>query len=114
LHGLIFGKVLPGIGTKVIASENYSGGVKTDARRNGLYKSAKIGRRHAGVTAFLIDLIAGRLDEDAPARVNPQEQGGLDDSRMGGANRGDAGPAVSQSLAYEWREGSSHDNGFPE
>ncbi len=114
LHGLVCGQVFPWVGTKMIASEDHSGGVKTDARRDAVYKSAKIGRRHAGVTALLIDLIASRLDEDAPARANPQGQGGLDDDRMGGANRCDAGSAVSQPLAHEWRERPSHDRGFPE
>jgi hypothetical protein len=92
----------------MIASENDAGAVKTDARRNGLYETAEIGRRHTGVAALLVDLIAGRLDKDAPARTKSQQQCGFDDDWMGGANRCDARPAVGQPFAHKKRERPGH------
>jgi hypothetical protein len=50
----------------MIASEDDLGGVKTDARCDAFHETAEISGRHAGVTALLVDLIAGRLDEYAP------------------------------------------------
>ena len=112
LHRLVRGQMLPRIGTKMIASENDPGGVKTNARRDRLDETAEIGRRHAGVAALLVDLIAGRLDKDAPARAKPERQGGFDDDWMGGANRCDAGPAVGQPFAHKRRERPSHGRAF--
>ena len=112
-HRLVRRQMLPRVGTKVIAAEDDPGRVETDARSDRLHESAEIGRRHAGVAALLVDLIAGRLDQDAPAGAKRQRQGGLDDDGMGGAYRRDAGPAVGQALADERGKGSSHDEGFP-
>ena len=92
----------------MIAAENDPGGVKTDARRDGLDESPEIGRRHAGVTALLVDLVAGRLNEDAPARAEAQRQRGLDDD--GWAVQTDvtpARPSVSRSLTSGGRGRSS-------
>jgi hypothetical protein len=50
----------------MIASEDDLGGVKTDARCDAFHEAAEISGRHACVTALLVDLVAGRLDEDAP------------------------------------------------
>ena len=112
LHRLVCGQMLPRIGAKMIAAENDPGGVKTDARRDTFHEIAEIGGRHAGVAALLVDLIAGRLDENSLARAKRQRQGGFDDEGMGGANRSDARPTAGQPLAHEWRDGSSHDGGF--
>src|SRR5580704_11764609 len=96
----------------MIASENDPGGVKTDARCDGLCESAEISGRHAGVTAFLIDLIAGRLDEDAPSGATAQSEGGLYRDRMGGADRSDARTAVSKPFAHQGRERPAHHETF--
>ena len=106
--------MLPWIGTEMITSKDHSGGVKTDARRDTLHESAEIGGRHAGIAALLVDLVAGRLDEDAPVGAKRERQSGLDDDGMGGANRCDTGSAVSQPFAHERREEPSHGKGFPE
>ena len=114
LHSLICGQMLPWIGTKMITSKDHSGGVKTDARGDAVDEAAKIGGRHAGVAALLVDLVTGRLDEDALARAKRKRQSGLYDDGMGGANRCDTGSAVSQPFAHERREEPSHGKGFPE
>jgi hypothetical protein len=85
----------------MIASEDDLGGVKTNARRDAFHEAAEIGRRHAGVAALLVDLVAGRLNEYAPIGAKRQRKGGLNDDGMGGANRRDTGSAVSQPLAHE-------------
>ena len=91
--------MLPRIGAKMIAAENDPGGVKTDARARSFHETAEIGGRHASVAALLVDLIAGRLDEDSLARAKSQRQGGFDDE--GWAVQTEVTPAlppVSRSL----------------
>ena len=106
--------MLPWIGTKMITSKDHSRGVKTDARRDTLHKSAEISGRHAGIATLLVDLVARRLDQDSPVGATREQQGGLNDDRMSGANRCDTGSAVSQPFAHERREEPSHGKGFPE
>ena len=98
----------------MVASQDHSGGIKTDARGDALDEPAEISGRHAGIAALLVDLVAGRLDEDAPVGAKPERQRGLNDDGMGGADRCDAGLAVGQPFAHERREEPSHDKGFPE
>ena len=98
----------------MIASKDHSGGVKTDARGDAIDEAAEISGRHAGVAALLVDLVAGRLDEDAPISAQRERQSGLYDDGMGGANRCDTGSAVGQPFAHERREEPSHGKGFPE
>jgi hypothetical protein len=98
----------------MITSKDHSGGVKTDTRSDAVDEAAKIGGRHAGVAALLVDLVTGRLDEDALARAKRKRHSGLYDDGMGGANRCDTGSAVSQPFAHERREEPSHGKGFSE
>ena len=99
---------------EMITSEDYSGRVKADARRDAVHQRAEISGRHAGVAALLVDLVAGRLDEDAPVRAQCERQSRLNDDGMGGANRCDTGSTVGQPFAHEPREGPNHGKGFPE
>jgi hypothetical protein len=111
LHRLVCRQMLPRIGAKMIASEDHSGRVKTYMHRDVFHGLAEIGGRHAGVAALLVDLIAGRLDENALARTKRKRQGRFDGDGMGGANRCDAGSPAGQPFAYQRRERSSHGAG---
>jgi hypothetical protein len=114
LHRLVGGQMFPWIGTEMIASEDQSGRVKADARRDAFHEFAEISGRHSSITALLVNLVAGRLDENAPVHAQRERQSGLYDDGMGGANRCDTGSAVGQPFAHEWREEPSHRKGFPE
>src|ERR1700677_5195565 len=104
--------MFPWIGTEMITSKDHSGRVKTDARRDALHEFAEIRGRHSRITALLVDLVAGRLDENAPIRAQRQREGGLNHDRMSGANGCDTRSAVSQSFAHKGRQRSIHDAGF--
>jgi hypothetical protein len=54
----------------MIASEDHSRGVKTDARRDAFHELAEMSGCHSGVATLLVNLVAGRLDQDA--RVSAQ------------------------------------------
>ena len=81
---------LPGIGAEVIAAEDEPRGIDARLARQALDKQPKGRRRHAGIAAVLVDLIAGRLDEDRPLVVAVARQDRAKGLVMGGAPRWDA------------------------
>ena len=68
---------------------------RIDARLSGesFDEGAETRRRHAGVASVLVDLIAGRLDEDRPVAVAVGPKDRAQRLRMRGAPRGDAARA---------------------
>lgn len=56
--------IAPVIGAEMIAAQNQTGKRKADPGGDGLNKIAKACRRHAGVTAKLINLIGGGFNQD--------------------------------------------------
>ena len=113
LHRLIGRQMLPWIGTEMIAAEDHSGGIKADARRDTLHESAEISGRHAGIAALLVDLVAGRLDQDAPVGATARADRAASIT-IGWAVQTDVTPAaaVSQPLADKSRKRSAHDASF--
>ena len=62
LHSLGRRQALPWIGTEMITTENDPFGRKAAPRRYAFHETAEVSRRHAGIAAVLVDLVAGRLD----------------------------------------------------
>ena len=63
LHRFVGRQMLPRIGPEVIAAEDEAGKRKPGRPGDLLDEAAEVRRRHAGVAAFLVDLVAGRLDQ---------------------------------------------------
>ena len=53
----------------MVAAEDQLVARKTDPVRNPLNEDTEVGRRHAGIAALLIDLVAGRLDQHRHLRL---------------------------------------------
>ena len=89
-HRLLRGPVLPWIGPEMVAAED-------DATQVDAFLSGQVfdegfegGRRHAGVAAVLVHLIAGGLDQDRIVGVAMGGEHGGERLRMRGAPGGDA------------------------
>ena len=82
--------VLPRVRSEMIAAEDQAIDRETRFVRMRLDKAAEAGRRHAGVAAVVVDLVAGGLDQHIRAPRRAMAQGSLDDQRMRRADRGDA------------------------
>ena len=84
------GSVFHGFGPKMVAAENDP--ARIDARLPGetFDEGAETRRRHTGVAAVLVDLIAGRFDENRPVAVAMSPEDRAQRLRMRSAPRGDA------------------------
>ena len=89
-HRRLGRKVAPGVGAKVIAAQHDLPLGTALLPRQIVHPRHKIGGRHAGIAAPVVDLVAGRLDQHGRARLAPVAQGGAQHDRMGGTDRGDA------------------------
>ncbi len=85
----------------MVAAEHDPRRIEADPGCDRLDKTAEVGRRHAGVAPFLVNLVAGGLNEHAPRRAGAMQQGRLDDQWMRAADRRDAGRAFGQTLAHQ-------------
>ena len=95
-QGLRRRKMLPRIGSEVIAPQHDRLRVVSDLTRDRFNKAGEIGGRHASIAALLVDLIAGCLDDHGP--IVGAGQRGFDDQGVRGADRDDAdGPILSPS-----------------
>ncbi|MBB4330535.1 hypothetical protein GGE17_000995 [Rhizobium leguminosarum] len=74
----------------MIASQDDAFGWKISRCGDVLDEPAKVHRRHRGIAALLIDLIAGGFDEDRPVLHAGTPKGCLNDQRMSRADRSDA------------------------
>ena len=90
IHRPLRRKVAPGIRAKVIAAKDNLPLGAALLPRQIVHPRHKIGGRHAGITAPMVDLVAGRLDQHGRARLAPVAKGGAQHDRMGGTDRGDA------------------------
>jgi hypothetical protein len=63
LHGLVGRQMLPRVGAEMVAAEDEARRVEADRRGDLLDEATEVGWRHAGITAILIDLVAGRFDQ---------------------------------------------------
>ena len=70
--------LLPGAGAQVVAAQHQRSGWKPLPPASRLDEGGEVRRRHAGVAAVLVDLVAGRLDEQG--RVVGCRGGGSDAS----------------------------------
>jgi hypothetical protein len=59
-------KVLPWIGTEMVAPENEPSRIEPDFAGDRFDEADEVGGPHAGIAALLVDLVTGRLDEYAP------------------------------------------------
>ena len=86
----------------MVATQNQAFALEADPVGDLLDKAPKVGRRHAGVAALLVDLVAGRLDQHRFTDRPAPQQSRLDDHGMGGADRGDpdwgASPAIPRYI----------------
>ena len=61
----LFGRQrLPGVGAEMVAAEDQPARVETDLPRDADHEITEARRRHAGVAAILVDLVAGCLDQN--------------------------------------------------
>ena len=81
----------PGIRTEVIAADPGALRRQAGARRDAVQEAHEVRGPHAGVAAELVDLVRGRLDEQRGAGGLRLAHRALDDRRMRGAQRPDAG-----------------------
>ena len=88
-HRLRCRKMLPRVGAEMVAAENKARAGQADAFGDAPDEIAEIGRLHAGVAAFLVDLVAGGLDQGRGVVVERLQQGRLDHQPMRRADRGD-------------------------
>src|SRR5579863_279499 len=80
----------PWVRAEMIAAKNDPVGGDARLKREALDKGPETRRRHAGVAAMLVDLIAGRLDEDRIVAVAMLAQNRQECAPMGGAPGGQA------------------------
>ena len=104
LHGLVRRQRLPRIRAEMVATEHNAFARQSDLRRNAEDEIAEGHRRHPGVAAAVVDLVAGRLDQHGAAVVRCVLQRRLDDEGVGRADRGDAGSAAIGRRAGKVRE----------
>jgi hypothetical protein len=57
-------------------------GLKPHPYSNRLDEPSEFRRRHAGITAVLVDLIAGRLDQNPPFGLKTVQERSFDNQRM--------------------------------
>ncbi len=89
-HGLLGGQMPPRIRPQVIATEDQTLRIETAALSDARHKLAEVSRGHAGIAAFMVDLIAGGFDQHrrrARARFTKRR---FDDQGMRGTHRGNA------------------------
>ena len=82
-HGLCLGQVAPGIGAKVIAAQDHQFRRAAFLRGQPEDQISEVLRRHAGITAKVVDLIAGRLDQHRLAVLSARTQSRAQDQGMG-------------------------------
>ena len=82
----------------MIATKNKMVPRKSDAFGDLLDEAAETGRRHAGIAAFMIDLVAGCLDQHGHRFGKAAQECGLDHHRVSRADGGDA--ARHRDLAF--------------
>ena len=88
-HRLLGGALGPYQGPQMVAAQKQIFSFQTDFLSQRLGVGVKIPGRHAGVTAELIDLIAGSLHQYASAPAKGPLHGGLQHKGIGGADRAD-------------------------
>lgn len=89
-HRILGREMLPRVGPQMISTEDQPVEIETDGPRDALDEVAEVLRRHSGVAAVLVDLVAGRLHEHVAAASEAMAKSRLDHPRMGGADRRDA------------------------
>ena len=89
-HGGLGAEALPGVGAEMVAAEDDAIEGKADAAGDGLDEVAEVGRRHAGIAAVLVDLVAGGLDQHRQAEPVGVAHGRLDDQRVRRTDRRNA------------------------
>ncbi len=79
--------VAPWVWAEMVAAEDEATGGQVFPARNVHRPAHEIGWLHARVAAELVDLVAGRLNQQRRPGVCGLARGGLDHQRMGGADR---------------------------
>ena len=95
-HRLIGGQRLPGIGAEVIATEDHPVHAQANCVGDTGDEGTKIPRRHAGIAASLVDLVARCFDQHHSAIALPARQRGLDHQRVRRAHRGNAAKSCTR------------------
>ena len=112
----LFGRQrLPGVGAEVVAAEDQPARLETDPPRDAGHEIAEARRRHASIAAVLVDLVAGRLDQNRGAVGHALQQGGFDGEGVGRADRRDADARAGMTETGKIRDGvGGHGVGLPD
>ena len=104
LHRLGRRKVLPRVRAEMVAAEDQAVARGTRSARRSPPRRRGTGRRHAGIAALVVHLVAGGLDQHVGAPGVAVPQRGLDHQRMRRADRGDAGALAGPAPARQVRQ----------
>jgi hypothetical protein len=91
----------------MVAAEDQALTGEVDSVGDAFDEGAKVGGRHAGVAAVMVDLVAGRLDQHRAVIRVALAKRSLDDDRMGGADGGQADPVARGVALRQVEEGTS-------
>jgi len=92
----------------VVAAEHYPIQRQTTPSGDAVHELSEVVGAHAGVTAGLVNLVRGRLDQDTPSGVPSLQDGSLKNQRMGGAHRGQADRLSSLLALDQVQERTAH------
>ncbi len=99
VHRLNRVDLLPAVRPKVITAEDDAVAIKSQPISDAEDEIAEVGGAHPGVSAKLVDLVGGRLDEDVGVVACRLAKSGLEHHRMRGAHREDADALAGLVLA---------------
>ena len=104
-HGVLRRQVLPRVRSQVVAAQDDPAARHADAVRDAVDELAEAVRRHAGVAAVLVDLVARRLDQGRAAVLHGLQQRRLDDHFMRRAYGHDAHSTRNATLGRKRDQG---------
>ena len=82
-HRRLCGFILPAVWPQMVAAQNQAFLWKTDFLSDFEDKVTEVSRFHAGITAELVYLIRGGLNQDFIVCLQIEAQGGLNHQRVG-------------------------------
>ena len=114
-EGLFGRQRLPGVGAEMVATQDQQAPVEPNLPRDTVDEVAEARRRHPGVAAILVDLVARRLDQDRGSVRHALQKGGFDREGVGRADGRDADARAGLATRRQIRDGRRcHDIGLPD
>ena len=89
-HRLLCWQALPSVGPKVVATKHHPVEGQTTACGDAVHELSEVAGAQAGVTTRLVNLVGCRLDQDIRPCLAGLQDSGLENQRMGRADRGHA------------------------